>query len=421
MGLHPSLNVVSSDTRPPMLDKTDFASWQQRIRLYCQGPERLESDRFCHRMRMIGNTARHSGKQHHTSSSPKDIYSFINHYTDAKDIWDNGRQNRGQGNNVWGTGATGYGGAQNRVGNANPGQARQVKCYNYNVEGHIARNCTQPKHPQNSEYFKDKMLLMQAQENGVLNDLVYAYDADVVRARHATTISWQILSSADPVGNEARYLREIGKEAKVASPLEEQQAFCFAFTQRHSSNYYKCDFGTCPKVFNNKIRKQHSPLGKKQVTFEDNAHQVVLLPINKIVRFRNDHFGANIGFMDIMSLIDSFLKQIQVGLNQTDRFIRTDNELNFVNKTQYDYYESVGNSPKGQVAKDSHSTTALRERNPPLVEAARTLRIFQRYRGRSLTDPELIQPDTANDKDQAKMEMETPRSSGVNSPPNAHT
>ena len=32
--------------------------------------------------------------------------------------------------------------------------------------GHIDRNCTQPKRPQNSEYFKDKMLLMQAQENG---------------------------------------------------------------------------------------------------------------------------------------------------------------------------------------------------------------------------------------------------------------
>ncbi|GKE69750.1 hypothetical protein Tco_1527822 [Tanacetum coccineum] len=43
-----------------------------------------------------------------------------------------GRQNRGQGNNARGAGATGYGGARNRVGNANLGQARHVKYYNYN-------------------------------------------------------------------------------------------------------------------------------------------------------------------------------------------------------------------------------------------------------------------------------------------------
>ncbi|GJV40511.1 hypothetical protein Tco_1418951 [Tanacetum coccineum] len=33
------IQCAGSDTRPPMLDRTDFASWQQYIRLYCQGKE----------------------------------------------------------------------------------------------------------------------------------------------------------------------------------------------------------------------------------------------------------------------------------------------------------------------------------------------------------------------------------------------
>ncbi|GKA08349.1 hypothetical protein Tco_0687680 [Tanacetum coccineum] len=147
--------------------------------------------------------------------------------------------NRGQGNNAWGGGAAGYGGAQNKVRNANLGQARQIKCYNCNGIGHI-RNCTQPKRPQNSEYFKDKMLLMQAQENRValdeekllflaggqdnaidkdvdeqpVQDLALnvdnmfqaddcdAFDSDVDEAPTAQTMFMANLSSADPVYDE---------------------------------------------------------------------------------------------------------------------------------------------------------------------------------------------------------------------------
>ncbi|GKA81255.1 hypothetical protein Tco_0787947 [Tanacetum coccineum] len=91
---------------------------------------------------------------------PKDIYTLINHYTDTKEIWDNIKDASGRG-----AVAAGNGGVHYRVGNANPGQAKPIKCYNCNGIGDIARQCTHPKRPQNSEYFKDKM-----QENRVVLD-----------------------------------------------------------------------------------------------------------------------------------------------------------------------------------------------------------------------------------------------------------
>ncbi|GJV55014.1 hypothetical protein Tco_1456019 [Tanacetum coccineum] len=33
------IQATGSDTRPPMLDRTDYESWSQRIRLYCRGKE----------------------------------------------------------------------------------------------------------------------------------------------------------------------------------------------------------------------------------------------------------------------------------------------------------------------------------------------------------------------------------------------
>ncbi|GJY68082.1 retrovirus-related pol polyprotein from transposon TNT 1-94 [Tanacetum coccineum] len=42
------------------------------------------------------------------------------------------------------------------------------------------------------------------------------------------------------------------------------------------------------------------------------------------------------------AFVINLLKQLQVGLNKTVRFVRTDNGTEFVNKDLTDYYESIG-------------------------------------------------------------------------------
>ncbi|GJR70363.1 integrase, catalytic region, zinc finger, CCHC-type containing protein [Tanacetum coccineum] len=55
-------------------------------------------------------------------------------------------------------------------GNTTSGQARVVKCYNCQGEGHMARQCTQPKRPRNAAWYKEKAMLAEAQEAGQILD-----------------------------------------------------------------------------------------------------------------------------------------------------------------------------------------------------------------------------------------------------------
>ncbi|GJT47744.1 retrovirus-related pol polyprotein from transposon TNT 1-94 [Tanacetum coccineum] len=67
----------------------------------------------------------------------------------------------------------------NTVGNARENKPRVIKCYNCNGEGHIAKQSTTKKRVKDSERFKDKMILAQAQEVGVvLNDKQQDFLAD---------------------------------------------------------------------------------------------------------------------------------------------------------------------------------------------------------------------------------------------------
>ncbi|GJV23383.1 retrovirus-related pol polyprotein from transposon TNT 1-94 [Tanacetum coccineum] len=66
---------------------------------------------------------------------------------------------------------TGYkSNATSSGGNNASGQARVVKCYNCQGEGHMAKQCTQPKRPRNAAWYKEKAMFAEAQEAGQILD-----------------------------------------------------------------------------------------------------------------------------------------------------------------------------------------------------------------------------------------------------------
>nr|GFB47340.1 hypothetical protein [Tanacetum cinerariifolium] len=68
-----------------------------------------------------------------------------------------------------------------------PGKQRVIVCYNCKGEGHMSKQCTKPKRKRDAEWFKDKVLLVQAQANGqVLQEEELEFLADPGTAKSSS-------------------------------------------------------------------------------------------------------------------------------------------------------------------------------------------------------------------------------------------
>ncbi|GJY43954.1 retrovirus-related pol polyprotein from transposon TNT 1-94, partial [Tanacetum coccineum] len=62
---------------------------------------------------------------------------------------------------------------------SNSGKQSTVICYNCKGEGHMSRQCTKPNRKRDDSWFKEKVLLVQAQAHGqILNEKELAFLAD---------------------------------------------------------------------------------------------------------------------------------------------------------------------------------------------------------------------------------------------------
>ncbi|GJZ14068.1 retrovirus-related pol polyprotein from transposon TNT 1-94 [Tanacetum coccineum] len=127
---------------------------------------------------------------------PADIYSLVNHHRVVKDLWER-VQLLMQGlivhvfspiddliaclnkSMAFLTTVASSSNATSSGGNNSSGHARVVKCYNCQGEGHMARQCTQPRRPRNAAWYKDKEMLVEAHEAGhILDEEQLAFLAD---------------------------------------------------------------------------------------------------------------------------------------------------------------------------------------------------------------------------------------------------
>ncbi|GJV38951.1 retrovirus-related pol polyprotein from transposon TNT 1-94 [Tanacetum coccineum] len=74
---------------------------------------------------------------------------------------------------------------------SNSGKQRMVICYNCKGEGHMSRQCTKPKRKRDDSWFKEKVLLVQAQAHGqILNEeeLAFLADPDIPEGQSTQTV-----------------------------------------------------------------------------------------------------------------------------------------------------------------------------------------------------------------------------------------
>ncbi|GJT21653.1 hypothetical protein Tco_0891590 [Tanacetum coccineum] len=86
------------------------------------------------------------------------------------------------------------------------GQPRVVKCYNFQGEWNMARQCTQPKRPRNVAWFKEKLMLAESQEAGQILDeeqLLFLADPGISEALGAQQTV--VMQSGEALGAASRH------------------------------------------------------------------------------------------------------------------------------------------------------------------------------------------------------------------------
>nr|GEZ97304.1 hypothetical protein [Tanacetum cinerariifolium] len=79
----------------------------------------------------------------------------------------------------------------------NSRKQKTVVCYNYKREGHMSKQCSKPKRKRDESWFKDKVLLVQAQENvALMANLSHYGSDDLAEIHNQDNVTYNLINQA---------------------------------------------------------------------------------------------------------------------------------------------------------------------------------------------------------------------------------
>ncbi|GJS91715.1 retrovirus-related pol polyprotein from transposon TNT 1-94 [Tanacetum coccineum] len=182
-----------------------------------------------------------TNNQLRTSSSPRNQATIQDGRVTVQQV--QGRQ----GQNYSGT--TYKGNATSSKGNTTSVQARVVKCYNCQGEGHMARQCTQSKRLRNAAWCKEKSMLAKSQEAGQILDeeqLAFLVDLRILAVFKNESKEKENKYMGNEIDLEKKIkeldniICKVGQSAQTVHMLTKPQAF---YDNTHKQALRNIDFG----------------------------------------------------------------------------------------------------------------------------------------------------------------------------------
>ncbi|GJV15137.1 retrovirus-related pol polyprotein from transposon TNT 1-94 [Tanacetum coccineum] len=123
-----------------------------------------------------------------------------------------------------------------RAGGSNSRKQRNVICYNCKREGHMAKQCIQPKRKRDATWFKDKVMLVQAQASRQVLDeeeLAFLADPAVSNMNSSAQYDAMILSVIEQLKTQVTKVTKVNQDAQnanetLSAELESKLAIGFA-------------------------------------------------------------------------------------------------------------------------------------------------------------------------------------------------